>query len=196
MLKKYAIFPGSFKLPHIDHYTLVKKILPKVDELYIVISPKSKFIKGPNKSMSEINADESLKIWKIYIQSLRQEKENQTYQQKKKTRDKIHLIVADRSPIMTAYQIVQKKLSSDEWKSDDTLYLIKSSKNAENSRFVFFKRLNIFLIHKTLPKFKTISSTNMRKSIVNNDYSSFEKFLPKHLRSLEKKIIWNLVKKR
>ena len=196
MPKKYAIFPGSFKPPHIGHYTLVKKILPKVDELYIVISPKSRFIKGFNKSKSEINADESLKIWKIYIQSFSPEKENQTYRQKRKSRDKIHLIVADRNPVMTAYQIVQKKLSSDEWKLDDTLYLIKSSKNAENSRFDFFKRLKIHLIHKTLPKFKTISSTNMRKSIANNDYSSFEKFLPKHLSSLEKKIIWNLVKKK
>jgi len=163
MVKKVAFFPGSFKPPHVGHYTLVKKLLPKVDELYIFISGKPR---------DGITAEQSLKIWHLYFQS-------------KTDMKKITFQVTEESPILTVYKAIPKLSSKD------TIYLIKSSKNASNKRFDMFKRLKYNIIDWTLPSFKTISSTNMREAIKNDDYESFIKFVPP---SVDAKKVWKIVR--
>lgn len=157
MVKKVAFFPGSFKPPHVGHYTLVKKLLPKVDRLYIFISGKPR---------DDITAEQSLKIWHLYFPKS----------------NKITFQITDESPILAVYKAISTA------KADWKIYLIKSEKNASNKRFDMFKK-NI--IRWTLPSFKTISSTNMREAIKNDDYKEFMKFVPP---SVDAKEVWKIVR--
>ena len=163
---KIAIFPGSFKPPHIGHFSLVKEILPQINRLYLIISGKPR---------EGITAEQSKKIWNIYLS--------------KNDLKKIKIIITVKSPILEVFNILREEKLTPK----DTIYLIKSSKNVNNKRFEMFKRLKLNIIEKTLPKFKTISSTNMRKAILQNDFPTFQKFLPTHLSKTTKRNIYNLL---
>ena len=163
---KVAFFPGSFKPPHIGHYTLIKELLPKVDRLYILIS---------NKPRDGILAKESKKIWEIYLNS--------------NNRKKIQIVITNKSPILEVFKILRE----ERWTSEDTIYLIKSSKNSKNKRFDLFKRLKLNIKEKVLPKFKTISSTNMRQALLNKDFRTFQKFLPLHLTKKKEETIYKML---
>ena len=54
-MNKIAIFPGSFKPPHIGHLSVVKKILdnPKIEHIYIVISSKYRTIDNNLNSLNK-----------------------------------------------------------------------------------------------------------------------------------------------
>ena len=168
---KIAFFPGSFKPPHVGHFTIVKELLQKVDRLYIFISAKPR---------DGITAEQSMKIWKIYLSDTDMKK--------------IIIHITKVSPIMATYKTIS------ELKNDDlNIYLIKSKKDSFNKRFEMFDKLkskyNILSIHEwILPTFKTISSTNMRKTIKDNDYKNFKKFVPLHLSERKIKDVWNIVK--
>jgi len=165
---KVAFFPGSFKPPHVGHYTIVKELLPKVDRLYIFISKKPR---------DSITAEDSLKIWKIYLS--------------KADMKKIVMHTTDISPIMDIYKsLLDGSLGLTK---DDKIYLIKSKKDVSNKRFDLFKQLKFNITEWTLPSFKTISSTNMREAIDKRDYKSFHKFVPLHLSESKIKLVWNIV---
>jgi len=174
---KIAMFPGAFKPPHVGHYTLLKKILPNVDDIYVIISPKSRVI----NSNREVDARQSQQIWKTYLNNSKLSNSN---------KNKVHLSISKKSPILSAYSLISDKLKNKKLKATDTVYLIKSSKDIANKRFDMFNRLKVNIVNQTLPKFKTISSTNMRKAIQNNDYKTFTVFLPTVLTEKEKKDIW------
>jgi nicotinamide mononucleotide adenylyltransferase len=159
-----AYYPGGFKPIHIGHYTIVQQILPKVSMLYILISPKPR---------GNITAEDSLNMWNTYL----------TPEQKTKTR----VIITKGNPIMEIFNI----LRIQKFKPTDTIYLIKSSKNAHNKRFDMFHKLNYNITELQIPKYKNLSSTNMRKALDNKDYPRFNKFLPNHLSSKDKKRIYN-----
>jgi nicotinamide mononucleotide adenylyltransferase len=168
---KIAIFPGSFKPPHYGHYTLVDKLLQDktIDKVYIIISPIPR---------DKITAQESEKIWKIYFGN--------------KYDKKLYIMISKlNSPIQMAYAI-----ANNVTKKGDILILVKSTKNEKNTRFDMFKSLEkkgIKLKLWTIPQFDTLSSTNMRKSIYDNDKQNFIKFLPLHLSQNNKNKIWNIL---
>ncbi len=165
---KIAFFPGSFKPPHVGHFTIVKELLQKVDRLYIFISAKPR---------DDITAEQSMKIWKIYLSNTDMKK--------------IVIHITKDSPIMATYKTISE-LKGDDWK----IYLIKSKKDSFNKRFGIFDRLKSkYNINEwILPTFKTISSTNMRKTIKDDDYKNFKKFVPLHLSEKKIKDVWNIVK--
>ena len=167
---KIAFFPGSFKPPHVGHFTIVKELLQKVDRLYIFISGKPR---------DGITAEQSMKIWKIYLSE--------------SDMKKVIINITKVSPIMAVYKVI-----SELKKTDDIgkIYLIKSEKDSSNKRFEMFKKLKSThnINEWTLPTFKTISSTNMRKTIDDNDYKSFKKFVPLHLSEKKIRDVWNIVK--
>ena len=168
MIIKVAFFPGSFKPPHVGHYTIVKELLPKVDRLYIFISKKSR---------DGITAEESLKIWKIYLS--------------KNDMKKIIIHITDISPIIEIYKsLLNNSLGLT---VNDKIYLIKSHKDVANKRFDLFKKLKLNITEWTVPTFKTISSTNMRQSIIEKNYKKFHKFIPLHLSENKIKDIWNIL---
>ena len=163
---KVAFFPGAFKPPHVGHYTVVKELLPKVDRLYIFISKKPR---------DGITAEQSVKIWKIYLS--------------KSDMEKIIIHITDTSPILA---ILDKSLGLT---AKDTVYLIKSEKNASNKRFGMFRKTHLKTIEWILPTFRTLSSTNMRETIAEKDYKRFHKFMPLHLSESKIKEVWNIVRK-
>lgn len=181
----YAIFPGSFKPPHRGHYLLLKRLIDdkSIDIIYVIISPKPRYLLEDNKKSGEINAEISKKIWDIYLKYLNT-----------KNNKKIYIMISPlRSPIQMAYAIVKKTL-----KKGDKLILVKSSKDVDNTRFnqfeKDFEKQGIKISTLSIPEFNALSATNMRKAIYNNNKKEFMKFLPKELDNKYKNNIWKLVK--
>lgn len=152
--KQYLFFPGSFKPPHVGHFTLLKQLLPKVDKAYIIISPKPR---------GNITPEQSKLVWEQYLATLPPKQHN-----------KVRLLIAfDPSPILSAFKIATKTA-----KPGDTIYLVKSDKNADNGRFDLFKQLKKIKVEPlTVPAFKQLSATNMREQL--DQGASIEPFLPK-----------------
>lgn len=166
------IFPGSFKPPHVGHFSLIKQLYknPTINKYYIIISPKPR---------ENITAEQSKKIWDIYLKLL-----------KPNPNKKIYLIIAPKSsPITIAYSIVSKM------KKHQKVLLIKSSKNSKNTRFESFKKLPVHLKVLELPPFKKLNATDMRKTIQNHNKKEFIKFLPYELNNNQKNKIWKILQK-
>ena len=72
---------------------------------------------------------------------------------------------------------------------------MKSAKNKDNKRFDFIeKRFGKYIKIKLFPNIKNIDATDMRVSILKNDYEKFEMYLPDDLKTSDKKKIWKICK--
>ena len=187
MSRKITIYAGSFKPPHKGHLTLVKKMLKMTkpvkdgypNYVYIFISKKER---DPcNKLTGEI----SRYVWKEYIKTLAI-----------KDQSRVKLIVSQlASPVQTSYGFV-KKIA----KKDDTFYLVKSAKDASNTRFnnlLSLKKKNakmaeVKMIELVLSGYENLHSTNMRKTLHENNKKDFAKYIPK---MVDKNKMWNKLKK-
>jgi len=206
MKRKILIYVGSFKPPHKGHYNLIRRYMNKFDKIYIIISNKSRPLDRRLKdieslSLNEINSilkidsrkksnainiyrdmldsgknmcidsKQSEKVWRIYIKYL--------------DKLKISLMISPlRSPVNFAMRIYN---SID--KNKNEVVFLKSEKNRNNSRFGD----KVQLIGKY---FNRISSTDMRELILYDKIDKFYKYLPDILSDRDKKIIWNILKKR
>ena len=104
---------------------------------------------------------------------------------------KIIIHITDISPIIEIYKsLLNNSLGLT---VNDKIYLIKSHKDVANKRFDLFKKLKLNITEWTVPTFKTISSTNMRQSIIEKNYKKFHKFIPLHLSENKIKDIWNIL---
>lgn len=56
-----ALFPGKFKPPHKGHFSVVKQLLNKADQVVVLVSPKTH---------DGISADESVAAWELYKNQL------------------------------------------------------------------------------------------------------------------------------
>lgn len=130
MPKKVTIYAESFKPPHRGHLHLVKKMLKMTKKnetdypgiVYIFISKKER------EPCNNITGEISKEVWKEFVKTL-----------PKKDQSRVKLVLSQLpSPTQTAYGFV-KRLA----KKGDIYYLIKSAKNANNSRFSSFTPLKI-----------------------------------------------------
>jgi hypothetical protein len=185
MSKTITIYTGSFKPPHKGHLFLVKKMLKlttpkkKTDYpgiVYIFISKKER------EPCNEISGEVSRDIWKEYIEILPE-----------KDRKRVKLIVSKlSSPTQTAYGFVSRIA-----KKGDTFYLVKSIKNASNSRFSSFKTIKtkgIKFNELILPGYKNLNSTDMRKALNDNDKKTFYNYLPNKMNDNKKNQLWKKLK--
>jgi phosphopantetheine adenylyltransferase len=179
---KLALFPGSFKPPHRGHYLLLKKLIDdkSIDKIYIIISPKPRYLIEDNKKSGEVDAETSKKIWEVYLKNI-------------KTDKKVYIMISRiPSPINMAYAIAKRSM-----KKGDTLILVKSSKDEKNVRFnqfeKDFKKDGVKVRIWSIPEFNALSATNMRKTIYAKDKKDFIKFLPKDLSNKDKNLIWKLL---
>ena len=169
MSRKTTIYVGSFKPPHKGHLFLVKQMLKmttpqkKTDYpgiVYIFISKKER------EPCNEISGEVSRDVWKEYIETLPE-----------KDKGRVKLIVSTlSSPTQTAYGFVSRIA-----KKGDTFYLVKSMKNASNSRFSSFKTIKtkgVTFNELILPGYENLNSTDMRKALNKNDKKTFYNFLP------------------
>lgn len=101
-----ALFPGSFKPPHIGHYNVILELLKMgVESIHIIISAKPR---------DNITAQQSKEIWEIYKQNI-------------KDGNKLNISISPHlSPIQTVYFMSKKE--------PNNIILVKSNKNA-NGRF-------------------------------------------------------------
>jgi phosphopantetheine adenylyltransferase len=185
MSKIITIYTGSFKPPHKGHLFLVKKMLKmttpknKIDYpgiVYIFISKKER------KPCDKISGEVSRDIWKEYIETLPE-----------KDRKRVKLIVSKlSSPTQTAYGFVNKIA-----KKGDIFYLVKSIKNASNSRFLSFKTIKtkgVKFNELILPGYENLNSTDMRKALNNNDKKTFYNYLPDKMNDNKKNQLWITLK--
>jgi len=85
-----ALFPGAFKPPHKGHVDVVKKLLDKVDQVVILVSPKMR---------DGVSAEESVAVWNLY---------------KKLFDGPVEIrISANDSPVGEVYDVVKNNLDTD-----------------------------------------------------------------------------------
>ena len=147
-----------------------KLIIEKIKELINVNILKS------------INAQQSLKIWKIYIKYLKNKYNNIILPKI------ICKICESNSMIKDTFNIVRTL-----FKDKKQIILMKSEKNKDNKRFNLFERsYNKYVKTDLFPNIKDIDATGMRTSILKNDKNTFMKYLPKNLENNAKNKIWKI----
>lgn len=186
MPRQITIFAGSFKPPHKGHLALVKKMLDCTKKarpgdkgpghVYVFISNK------PREPCDGINGPISKEVWQSYINTLPEE-----------DRSRVRLVLAKRpSPTQTAYGFVKRIASPG-----DLFFLIKSAKNATNTRYSSFKDLEqkqVQYKELVLPGFESLHSTDMRIALEKGKKADFFKFLPR-MKKAEKEELWVKLKK-
>ena len=80
-----ALFPGKFKPPHKGHFSVVKQLLNKADQVVVLISPKIH---------DGISPDESIAAWELYKDQL-------------VDGDKVELRVSAVTPVKDVYDFVE-----------------------------------------------------------------------------------------
>lgn len=187
MPRMISILTGSFKPPHRGHFYLLKTMLDKTKKprkgdigpgyVYIFISNK------PRDPCQKITGEISKEIWESYISLL-----------PIKDQVRVKLILSKMpSPVLTAYGFAKRIASPG-----DTFYLVKSAKNAQNTRYSSFKNLGdqrIQFKEMVLPGFADLHSTDMRKAIAKGDKRKFYFYLPNKMKPLEKKKLWDKLEK-
>jgi len=115
------LYPGSFKPPHIGHFSIIETILEKYEnsKIIIFISKKDRYLPISN---IPISASFSKKLWEKWISFLPSSNKN-----------KIQIKIAYfPSPIMDVVYYAKKYKKNH---IHNIVYFIKSSKNKEDNRF-------------------------------------------------------------
>ena len=181
--KTIGIHPGGFKPPHAGHFFGAKHLLDSgADEVIVIISPKSREGYSSDKENTvEITADQSLKLWELYIKS-------------NNLGSKMSVMISDKnSPVASVYDYLENLSNGD------TVFLGKGEKDQTDTRFdraqSFADKRDLGLSVEMIntPMFGGgISGTQMREIIANNDFKSFAKYVPlKNMK--EKKEAWNIM---
>lgn len=181
----YYIFPGSFKPPHKGHIKLLINIIKrekkvKNDNFKIIIIISNKERKLNKNSKKSINANQSLKIFKIYVNEL-----NKRFKLKK---NNIKVLISEKkSPILDLYKFIRNVKNNE-----DKIYLIKSTKNI-NNRFKIFSRIKKVYIY-PIKHVKDLHSTNFRKYIFNKNYKKVNNYLLDKISNNNIKKIYKILK--
>tara|TARA_R110002126_G_scaffold79937_3_gene198354 strand:- start:990 stop:2981 length:1992 start_codon:yes stop_codon:yes gene_type:complete len=176
--RRIALFPGKFKPPHKGHAEYIKQVAERsdVDEVRIMISPIDK---------PEVNKQQSLEIWKRYLEG---------------GPNNIKVDIAEfNSPITSVYELIADK---GEIKPEDTILLIKSSKDVGDTRFhgaqSWAARKNPGVEIEEIIEDPisdedgaAYSAENIRKLISKNDKSKFSSYVPDNIDADE---IWSIIK--
>ena len=176
----YVYFPGSFKPPHAGHFSVLDRFIKmkKVHKLYIIVSKKER---------GGIDQESSYKVWQIYLEKL--------FKNNPELHKKLVVVKSpDVSPLITARRFAQSLVGRGR---KNELILIKSAKDAGNSRFDLFKDLvkeGLDVKEFIIKKFKNMNSTNMREAISAGDRKEFLHFLPEGLSKIQQEKVWKLVK--
>lgn len=180
---QYMEHKSKLELQHalIDYFPNEENDILKLSKINI-IKKINKLIE--NNQIKNINAEQSLKIWKLYLNYLKE---------KYKNIPKIIFKISETNNIIQ--DTIKTMLQSfKEIPKPNKIILMKSKKNKENTRFNFIEKLykkyiNILLF----PNIKDIDSTGMRESILNNDKEKFILYLPNDLNNYYKNKIWKIV---
>jgi len=181
-----GIHPGGFKPPHAGHFLGAKHLLDSgADEVIVIISPKSREGYSTDKTKTiEVNADQSLKLWQLYIKA-------------NGIGDRMSVMISDKgTPVASVYDYLETL------NNEETVFLGKGEKDEKDTRFdraqSFADKRDLGLSIEMIntPMFGGgISGTEMREIIANNDFKSFAKYIPlKNLK--DKKKAWSIMTKK
>jgi cytidyltransferase-like protein len=150
---------------------------------------KSILIKYINQKIKEnkiqnINAEQSLKIWNIYLDYLKEKYEKQIPIIEFRISPTNNIIIETNRVILELFrEKIYKKI-----------ILMKSEKNSLNKRFDYFeKQYSKYVQVKLFPNIKDIDATGMREAILKNDKIWFFTYLPNDLENKKKQKIWKIV---
>lgn len=136
--------------------------------------------------IKSINALQSFKIWKIYLEYLKNK-----YKEKKINYPEIELKISETNNIIQETVKVMFKCFREN--KPDKIILMKSEKNRDNKRFNFLTtRFGKYVETKLFPNIKDIDATGMRNDILEGNKTEFIKYLPKDLNNKDKLKIWNI----
>jgi len=177
--KVIAVFPGSFKPPHIGHYLGVKELLniPNIDEVRIIVSAKER----KNEAQTNIvTAEQALKIWNIFL--------------KNEAKAKVFVSKTD-SPVKDAYEEM-KTLNRG-----DTILFAIGQKDAKDDRYSetqkWADKNNLHISIKTMPisskEWNEVSSSRLRNVLNSQTKESIFAYLPRHLSLNEKEEILQII---
>ena len=166
-----ALFPGSYKPPHIGHYTAAKQAAQ--------IAGKVKVFVGSGER-DGITQDMSVQLWELYTQN----------------DPNIEIIQSESSPVTDVYDYVEL-----EAKDGDIIYFIKGDKDADDPRFKNIEKYAEKVKKKIkkrpidVPDIKSrtgkeMSGRLMRAYIKSEDKRSFIDGLPKGTNGEQ---AWNIV---
>lgn len=148
-----------------------------------------------NKKINTVNAEQSLKIWNIYIKFLKKQF-NKKFNKKINKKNKFPKIIFKISDTNNVIQETTRVMLEALREKPNKIILMKSAKNKDNKRFDFMlKRFSKYIKEVLFPNIKDIDAKNMRKAILDNNYDDFVNYLPDDLSNNYKKKIWNIVKK-
>jgi len=165
---KYGIFCGSFKPFHIGHFNMIERASKECDRLILIVSLLDRdIIKGSDMAI----------IWKNHILKI--------------LPNNVDPIFLESSPIKRVFEILKLR---DQNKSSPFSFSIYSDKD-DSSKFsdqVLSKICpnilgtnSLKIISISRDETTQISGTKMREYIKNNDFNSFEKYMPKEINSKE-----------
>lgn len=124
-MNKIAIFPGSFKPPHIGHLSVVKKLLdnPKIEHIYIVISSKYRTIDNNLNNLNKKKIKELKENCSKYIKNIEKKNKQDIIDELKELieKKKIGVITQDES-----YKIWKLYISTLSKKKQEKITIIKS----------------------------------------------------------------------
>lgn len=169
-------------------HNALKEYFPKKNMNKLTKQNTLKLIRNyiEKNKLKSINAEQSLMIWKIYLKYLLKKYNN-------KSKPEIIIKISDTNNIIQETMKIALQSLREKPKK---IYLMKSSKNKNNKRFDFMlTRFKKYINQILYPNIKDIDAKDMRISILNNDYNSFNEYLPKDLKNSNKKKIWKIVSK-
>jgi hypothetical protein len=167
---RLGILTGKFKPPHAGHYKTILEIADTNDETHVFVSPREE---------GGVTGAQAMKILKEYF----------------KKRPDIKIILADKSPVTSAYDFIEELGKSKKAESVD---LRVYGLPVDLSRFASIDKFkgDIRSVEKketSRPEFETgskISGTLMRQFLKDDDKENFIKGLPK---GVDKEAIWKIV---
>jgi hypothetical protein len=137
-----------------------------------------------NNILLSINAIQSLKIWNIYKEYLKDKYKDLPIIQFRISINNNLMLETDRV-ILEAFKERPSKV-----------IIMKSAKNEHNKRFDFLRKKYTKYIETLLfPNIKDIDATGMRSAILEKDEKKFNKYLPKNMNDKIKNKIWRIVNK-
>ena len=169
--KSTALFPGSYKPPHIGHYLAAKIASQTADKVIVFVGSATR---------DGITQDMAVDLWELYTLE----------------DDKIEIRVSEGSPVTDVYDFIEF-----EAKDGDIIYFIKGDKDVDDPRFKNVekyakkkkKKIKIRPIDvedQFSRSGEMVSGTLMRKYIDNNDKESFIDGLPQGVNG---NAAWNIV---
>jgi len=167
-----ALIPGGFKPPTLGHFYLANEIAkrPEVEETIVLIG---------HKDRDGITKDQSLAIWNIY---------------KKYLPPNVSIEISDSpSPVSDVYSFIKH--------NPENFYLpivgIRSEEDLNDvKRFDSLRgKYDNFepIVVKSSPVEERISGTLARKTLLDGDFESFQRYLPTELSDEDRENIWNIL---